>query len=159
MTTTTTWITLGGLMEIVEWEIQFLQLLLSTMIETFNHLPRFWHLSLLWVGSHNHHCSRGCPYSSLMSSFLDTLISSDPVHSPQPPHPCTCLQDSDEVIEPLNTPHHPLNTPSFSSSFLLHSPVFFQILLQFLYTVLLASSRQHLRDFASWNISSLQAGS
>lgn len=133
-------------MEIVEWEIQFLQPLLSTMIETFNHLPRFWHLSPLWVCSHNHHCSHGCPYNSLMSLFLDTLISSDPVHSPQPPHPCTCLQDSDEVIEPLITPYHLLNTPSFSLSFLLRSPVFFQILLQFLYTVLLASSRQHLRE-------------
>lgn len=38
MTTTTIWVTLGGLMEIMGWEIKFLQPLLGTMIETFNHL-------------------------------------------------------------------------------------------------------------------------
>lgn len=97
------------------------------MIETFNHLPRFWHSipSLSWL--RNHHCSHGCPYSS-----PDVCVPWHP-HlqwpcslSPATPPMHFCLArfwwGARSPWTPLITPKHSLILLSFP----LHSPVFFQ---------------------------------
>lgn len=73
------------------WEIKFLQLLLGATIKTSFCLLKT--LVSIWSDSNSHHCSYGGSYNSLVSYFLDTLISRNfLIHSSLATPPCTCLQ-------------------------------------------------------------------